>query len=60
MVKKSSLKLRENAGVLLKIRNSEGMPFLVKGPTMEKAQICLVEVWAKLTMRRPCWDEWSN
>src|SRR6218665_954546 len=57
-----SLKVRKNAGevVLLKMRSSEGRPFQVEGPTTEKARICLVEVWAKWTRRRPCWDERSD
>src|SRR6218665_317183 len=61
-VKQSSLKVRKKAGevVLLKMRSSEGRPFQVEGPTTEKARICLVEVRAKGTRRRPCWDERSD
>src|SRR6218665_3277877 len=61
-VKQSSLKVRKNAGevVLLEMRSSEGRPFQVEGPTTEKARICLVEVRAKWTRRRPCWDERSD
>src|SRR6218665_2183374 len=59
MVKKSSLKVRKNAGerVLLKIRSSEGRPFQVEGPTTENVRIRSVEVRAKGTRRIPCWDE---
>src|SRR6218665_2431879 len=42
------------------MRSSEGRPFQVEGPTTEKARICLVEVLAKGTRRRPCWDERSD
>src|SRR6218665_2673098 len=61
-VKQSSLKVRKNAGevVLLKMRSSEGRPFQVEGPTTEKARICIAEVRAKGTRRRPCWDERSD
>jgi len=61
-VKQSSLKVRKNASerVLLTMRSSEGRPFQLEGPTTEKARICLVEVQAKGTRRRPCWDERSD
>src|SRR6218665_767508 len=42
------------------MRSSEGRPFQVEGPTTEKTRICLVEVRAKGTRRRPCWDERSD
>src|SRR6218665_1832836 len=42
------------------MRSSEGRPFQVEGPTTEKARICLVEVRAKGTRRRPCWDDRSD
>src|SRR6218665_2354503 len=42
------------------MRSSEGRPFQVEGPTTEKARICLVEVRAKGTRRRPCRDERSD
>ena len=59
---KAVLRLDKNAGemVLLKMRSSEGRPFHVEGPTTEKARNCLVEIWAKGTRRRPCWDERSD
>src|SRR6218665_1910620 len=61
-VKQSSLKVRKNAGevVLFKMRSLEGRTFQVEGPTTEKARICLVEVRANGTRRRPCWDEQSD
>src|SRR6218665_127361 len=61
-VKQSSLKVKKNAGevVLLKMLSSEGRLFQVEGPTTEKTRICLVEVRAKGTRRRPCWDERSD
>src|SRR6218665_1069552 len=59
---KAVLRREKNAGevVLLKMRNSEGRPFQVEGPTTEKTLICLVEVRAKGTRRRPCFDERSD
>ena len=49
--------LRKNAGdkALWKIRSWEGSPFQIEGPTMEKARLCLAEVRANGTRRRPCW-----
>src|SRR6218665_1491548 len=61
--KKSSLKLRrKNAGdkALEKIRSLEGSLFQIEGPTMENARLCLVEVRANGTRRRPCLDERSD
>jgi len=43
--------------VLWKRQSSEGKPFQVEVPTMKNARFCLVELWAKGTRRRPCWDE---
>src|SRR6218665_3179040 len=61
-VKQSSPKVGKNGGevVLLKMRSSEGRLVQVEGPTTEKARICLVEVRAKGTRMRPCWDERSD
>src|SRR6218665_1212608 len=38
----------------------KGMPFQIEGSTTEKAHICLVEVRAKGTWRRPCSVEWRE
>ena len=61
-VKQSSLKVRKNAGetILLNMRSSEARPFQVEGPTTEKARICLLEVRAKGTRRRPRWEKRSD
>ena len=61
-LKRAVLRWEKNAGerVLWKIPSSEGRPFQVEGPTTENVRICLVEVWAKSTRRRPCWDVQSN
>ena len=61
-LKRAVLRWENDAGerFLLKVQSSEGRPFQVEGPTTENAQICFVEVWAKGTRRRPCWDERSG
>ena len=61
-LKGAVLSWEKNAGdkVLGKIRSWEGSPFQIEGPTTEKARLCLVEVQANGTRRRPCWDERSD
>jgi len=43
----------------VKIRSSEGRPGPGRGATAEDTRLCLVEIQAKETRRRPCWEERS-
>jgi len=39
-------------------QRANGRPFQTKGPTTEKARLCMAEVWASGTWRRPCSAKW--
>src|SRR6218665_3861590 len=57
--KESSLKVRKNTGakILLKDEVHKGSHSRSRG---HHVLFCLVDVQAKETRRRPCWDEWSD